>query len=189
MRYYICMRKEPFLFASQTSEKRGYFNESNKQAGYPKSGALSPPPCVRGKSAVTTEKYCRDAAAFCLFVNGRPITKELVIAYKENLIDRGYAVRSINSMIASVNSYLRFLGREECKVKNIRTQHQTYCPEEKILTKEDYRLLLAAAGDHPRMYLLLHAPRASQNGLYTGVPKRLIVGEIASLRQCAYRHV
>ena len=98
------------------------------------------------KSAVTTEKYCRDAAAFCLFVNGRPITKELVIAYKENLIDRGYAVRSINSMIASVNSYLRFLGREECKVKNIRTRHQTYCPEEKILTKEDYRLLLAAFG-------------------------------------------
>ena len=65
------------------------------------------------KSAVTTEKYCRDAAAFCLFVNGRPITKELVIAYKESLIDRGYAVRSINSMIASVNSYLRFIGREE----------------------------------------------------------------------------
>ena len=157
------MRKEPFLFASQTSEKRGYLNESNKQDTQ-NLELFRRRLVYEEKSAVTTEKYCRDAAAFCLFVNGRPITKELVIAYKENLIDRGYAVRSINSMIASVNSCLCFLGREECKVKNIRTQHQTYCPEEKILTKEDYLLLLAAAGDPPRMYLLLHAPRASQNG-------------------------
>ena len=107
------------------------------------------------KSDVTTEKYCRDAAAFCRFADDRPITKELVIAYKDDLIGRDYAVRSINSMIASVNSYLRFLGKEECRVKILRTQQEVYCPEEKVLTKEDYLRLLEAAKGHPRMYLLL----------------------------------
>ena len=56
------------------------------------------------KSAATVEKYIRDAKAFMLFTDGAAITKEMVIGYKQKLIEDGYAVRSVNSILASVNS-------------------------------------------------------------------------------------
>ena len=49
------------------------------------------------------KKYIRDITAFAEFCTGA-ITKDTVIAYKQTLIDGGYAVRSINSMLASLNS-------------------------------------------------------------------------------------
>lgn len=107
------------------------------------------------KSPATMEKYLRDARAFLAFTQDRPVSKELVAEYKRSCMDRGYAVRSINSMLASVNSLLEFLGWPECKVKNIRMQRQTYCPEEKEMSKAEYlRLLEASAGDE-RLNLVL----------------------------------
>lgn len=100
--------------------------------------------CREEKSVATQEKYLRDVRAFCVYAEGREITKELVVAWKKQLVERGYAVRSINSMLASVNSLLDFLGLSNCKVKNIRTQRQTYCTEDKELTKAEYLRLLAA---------------------------------------------
>ena len=61
------------------------------------------------RSGATVEKYCRDAAAFAEYADGGEITKELAIAYKNKLKDDGYAVRSVNSMLASVNSLFTFL--------------------------------------------------------------------------------
>ena len=55
------------------------------------------------------------------------------MAYKKYLIEKGYAASSINSMLASLNSLLDFQGWSDCKVKNIKTQRQTYCAEEKEL--------------------------------------------------------
>lgn len=107
------------------------------------------------KSSATMEKYLRDVRGFARFAGPSPVTKELVIAYKRNLVDKKYAIRSINSMLASLNSLFRFLCWPDCKVKNIRTQRQTYCPEEKELTKPEYLRLLKAAGDRPRLRLLL----------------------------------
>ena len=94
--------------------------------------------CREEKSAATREKYLRDAEAFCGYAEGRDITKELVAAWKKQLVERGYAVCSVNSMLASVNSLLDFLGLPECRVKNIRIQRQTYCAEDKELTKAEY---------------------------------------------------
>ena len=73
------------------------------------------------------------------------ITKEAVIAYKNKLLSEGYAVRSINSMIASINSLFTFLGWENLKVKSLKLQRQIYCPEEKELTKEEYMRLINTA--------------------------------------------
>lgn len=107
------------------------------------------------KSTATVEKYLRDVRAFAVFAGDRPLSKELVMAYKEHLVEEGYAVRSVNSMLASVNSLLEFLGRPECRVKSIRQQRQIYCPEEKELSKGEYLRLLAAAGEKPRLRLVM----------------------------------
>ena len=107
------------------------------------------------KSAATIEKYLRDAAAFLAYSKGRSITKELTVSYKQYLQDRGYAIRSINSMLASLNSLLEFLGWADCKVKNLRCQRQTYCTEEKELSKEEYLRLLDASKNREQLNLVL----------------------------------
>ena len=107
------------------------------------------------KSSVTIEKYMRDANTFLQYADGREIDKELVIQYKKSLTDKGYAVRSANSMLASLNSLLHFLGMDDCKVKCVKTQRLTYCSETQELSKAEYLRLLQAAKDQPRLQMLL----------------------------------
>lgn len=97
------------------------------------------------KSTNTIEKYIRDVKAFAVYANSLDVTKEMVIAYKNKLINDNYAARSINSMIASLNSLFVFVGWEDLKVKSIKLQRQIYCPEEKELTKAEYVRLVNTA--------------------------------------------
>ncbi len=97
------------------------------------------------KSENTVEKYLRDVQAFAEYLGGAEITKGKVIAYKSRLLAENYAVRSINSMLASLNSLFSFLGWSDCKVKSIKLQRQIYCPEEKELTKAEYMRLVNTA--------------------------------------------
>lgn len=107
------------------------------------------------KSSITIEKYLRDVKKFSQFVGNNVVTKETVIEYKKSLIDSGYATRSINSMLASLNSFLTYAGWTECKVKSLKTQRQIYCAEERELTKAEYMRLLDAARKQTRMYHIL----------------------------------
>lgn len=107
------------------------------------------------KSAATVEKYLRDVRAFFAYVGQAVLSKELVMAYKRHLVEAQYAVRSINSMLVSVNSLLEFIGCRDCRVKAIRQQRQIYCAEEKELTKHEYLRLLKAAKKKPRLRLLM----------------------------------
>lgn len=97
------------------------------------------------RSENTIEKYLRDVRAFVAFANGNEICKDMMIAYKNKLLSENYAVRSINSMLASLNSLFAFLGWVDCKVKSIKLQRQIYCPEEKELTKAEYIRLVNTA--------------------------------------------
>lgn len=107
------------------------------------------------KSGATTAKYLRDARAFGVFADGKEITKALVLEWKQELVEKGYAVRSINSMLASLNSLLDYLGVAGCRVKAIKVQQQAYCPEEKELTKGEYLRLLEAAKGKPQLQLVM----------------------------------
>ena len=69
------------------------------------------------RSAATVEKYLRDVRRFAMFAEKREVTKELVMEYKHYLIQAGYAVRSVNSMLASVNSLLCYLGWSDCRAR------------------------------------------------------------------------
>lgn len=107
------------------------------------------------KSTATMEKYLRDVRAFLVFSGQATITKDLVMAYKQALLEKNYAVRSINSMLASLNSLLDFLGWGDCKVKSLKIQRQTYCAEEKELTKAEYLRLLEASKNQPQLNLIM----------------------------------
>lgn len=99
---------------------------------------------LQEKSMATIEKYIRDIKAFHKFANDSQITKEIVIAYK-NYLQENYTVRSVNSMLASINSLFAFLNWIDLKVKSLKLQQQVFCPEEKELTKAEYKRLCQAA--------------------------------------------
>lgn len=107
------------------------------------------------KSGATVEKYLRDVRGLACCLAGGEVTKERIVAWKKQLLERGYAVRSVNSMLASVNGLLAYMGWGDCRVKNIRLQHQTYCPEEKELTKAEYLRLLQASRKDAQLSLVL----------------------------------
>ena len=107
------------------------------------------------KSTATVEKYLRDVRAFAVYVGNEIVTKEVVMARKNDLQAKEYAVRAINYMLASLNSLLDFLGWADCKVKSLKQQKQVYCAEEKELTKAEYMNLLAAAKNRPQLRLVM----------------------------------
>ena len=111
---------------------------------------------VEERSEITVEKYIRDVKAFAKYAQNNAVTKETVIAYKKHL-QENYAVRSVNSMLASINSLFAFLGWHDLKVKSLKLQQQVFCPEEKELTKAEYaRLCRAAERKHnERLNLIL----------------------------------
>ena len=108
------------------------------------------------RSAATVEKYIRDVMAFTSYAHNKAITKETVIEYKKHL-QKDYAVRSVNSMLASINSLFSFLNWHDLKVKALKLQQQVFCPEEKELTKAEYiRLCRTAERKHnERLNLIL----------------------------------
>lgn len=107
------------------------------------------------KSAATVEKYLRDARAFVLYAEGKTITMEMTVAYKKSLEETGYKPRSVNSMLAGLNRFLDFMGAADCKVKTVRIQKPTYLTEEKELTKDEYKRLLAAARNKEQLNLVI----------------------------------
>ncbi len=109
------------------------------------------------KSQATVEKYLRDLRKFLDFLGTRELSKGVVMEYKAFLLESNYAAKSINSMLASLNSFLGFLGRMDCKAKSIRLQKCSYMDEEKELTKAEYLRLLEAAKENHRLYLAIQA--------------------------------
>ena len=108
------------------------------------------------RSKITVEKYIRDVKAFSTYTQNTAVTKEIVIAYKKHL-QENYAVRSVNSMLASINSLFVFLDWHDLRVKSLKLQQQVFCPEEKELTKAEYtRLCRTAERKHnERLNLIL----------------------------------
>jgi len=106
------------------------------------------------KSKSTVEKYERDIRSFLIFAKGKQIKKETVIEYKDYLKKR-YAVRSVNSMLASLNGIFNFLSLYSLKVKSLKLQKQVFCPEEKELTREEYLRLCKAAKQNRNIRLAL----------------------------------
>lgn len=109
------------------------------------------------KSPATIEKYLRDVRFFMRYVQKEQLSKEIVIAYKKYLQEQQYAVRSINSMLASVNSFLHFCGCPEYRVKAMKLQKQVYCSEEKELTKTEYYRLVRASAHDQQLQLVMQS--------------------------------
>ena len=111
------------------------------------------------RSRATVEKYLRDVRKFWGYVRAdgkEAFDKAIVLEYKQYLSER-YKTSSVNSMLAAINSYFDYLGRDECKVKLFKIQRVQFSEKRRELTEKDYERLVHTAerkGD-VRMSMLL----------------------------------
>lgn len=111
------------------------------------------------KSDATREKYLRDLHKFIQFLDGmgkKVITKERMIRYKLCIAEK-YSINSANSMLASVNQFLKAMGWGDCVVKAYKVQRTAFRAKERELSKQEYYRLLDAAKRRKnwRLYLLI----------------------------------
>ena len=97
------------------------------------------------RSPGTLEKYLRDVRAFATWLDDLELTSETAAAWREHLVKTGYAPVTVNSMLSAVNSFLKFLGREDCRIKFLRVQRRTFREQNRELTKTEYQRLLTTA--------------------------------------------
>lgn len=97
------------------------------------------------REEATIEKYLREVRAFHGWLEGRPVTKETVLAWKEQLQKAGYASVTVNAKLSALNGFFRFAGWEECRVKFLRIQRQMFRKQSKELTRAEYERLLETA--------------------------------------------
>ena len=96
------------------------------------------------RSAATLSKYAHDLAAFCAYLQDAALTKAALIDWKQSLLAQ-YAPATVNSMLAVVNGYLRFMGWGTLCVRPVRVQRALFLDEKKELTKGEYARLVCAA--------------------------------------------
>jgi hypothetical protein len=65
--------------------------------------------CAGEKSENTIRKYIRDIENLGRYVGENELTRDAVLGWKQNLRASGYKARSINSMLASANSYFEYI--------------------------------------------------------------------------------
>ena len=108
------------------------------------------------RSDNTIEKYMRDIRFFREWLQGRNIDKSVVIEYKKELCKR-YAVKSVNSMLSSINTFFAFMGWYDLKVKTLNIQWRIFADKSKELSKVEYERLLIAAKNkkNERLYYLM----------------------------------
>ncbi len=133
------------------------------------------------RSAATVDKYLRDVKAFMEYLAGEKavgnpdsekqdhasgqeektvllpaVDREVIRNYKQALKER-YKIASANSMLAALNSFFVFMGREDLKVKLFKIQRTLYCKPELEMTGKDYERLVQAArrkNDHMMSMLI-----------------------------------
>ena len=98
----------------------------------------------RDKKPNTVEKYLRDAKKFLSFSQGRNLDHTEVARYREHLTEI-YAPASVNSMLAALNGFLVFLGREDCCVQVLRVQRELFRDASRDMTVEEYFRLVNQA--------------------------------------------
>ena len=106
------------------------------------------------RASGTIEKYRRDIVSFTLFLDGRSVTKEIARDWKAYLQDRGYAPRTINTMLSVLNSFFRFVGWD-IKLKFLKIQHQLFRDPARELSRAEYDRLIVTARESGQKRLAL----------------------------------
>lgn len=130
------------------------------------------------KSSATIDKYIRDVRTFFAYAGvTESINKTTMIAYKECLITK-YAAASVNSMLTSVNIFLKEMNWHDCVVKILKIQKEAFRAKERDLTKEEYYRLVRAAEKKGNIRLSLIMQTIGSTGIRISELKYITVAAI-----------
>ena len=127
------------------------------------------------RSAGTIEKYVRDVRKFAAWLDGEEVSRERAAAWRDSLLERGYAPVTVNSMVAAVNRFFTALGWEDCRVKALRIQRRLFRDDRRELTREEYERLLTAAHTLGRERLALLLETICATGIRVSEVKYITV--------------
>lgn len=130
------------------------------------------------KSSATIDKYIRDVRTFFAYAGvAESINKTTMIAYKEYLITK-YAAASVNSMLTSVNIFLKEMNWHDCVVKILKIQKEAFRAKERDLTKEEYYRLVRTAEKKGNIRLSLIMQTIGSTGIRISELKYITVAAI-----------
>lgn len=135
------------------------------------------------KSSATIEKYIRDITVFQKWLNGRSVEKNIVIEYKQALMEK-YANTSVNSMLSSLNALFTYNEWFSCRVKFVKIQKQLFVNEEKELTKAEYERLLGVAKENKNEQLFLLMQTICSCGIRVSELKYITIEALKLKKAC-----
>lgn len=99
------------------------------------------------KNINTIKKYVRDIMKFRTFLldKHKEFTQAATDEYLQSLIDAGYETRSVNSVIAGIKSFCKFLGRTDIYCKSLKIRKKNNQESKLRLTPEEYKRLIDTA--------------------------------------------
>ena len=93
----------------------------------------------------SVEQYVRDVRAFCAWLSPEAVTKERTLAWKSHLQAAGRRPGTINSMLAALNCFFRFMGWAELRLKYLKIQRKLFRSTDRELSKAEYLRLTGKA--------------------------------------------
>ena len=111
------------------------------------------------KSAGTIIKYLHDVRALLSWLEekGKETSKENVLLWRTYLQEQSLTPRTINAKLSAVNSFFRYIGWEDRRVRFLKVQRRLFRNSAKDLKREEYERLLKTASEQgrERLYLLM----------------------------------
>ena len=115
----------------------------------------------REHSPATIANYIRHCGEFLQFcqegqdgLEAAP-NQEMLLNWKRTLLTAGLCPATINAKLAAVNGFLRFLGRPELCVRQVRRQRRVFRDKDRDLTRGEYLRLVQTARAQGRERLCL----------------------------------
>ncbi len=108
------------------------------------------------KSKATIEKYVREIKFLMEYLDGRPLSKNLLMEYRDRVKSQ-FSAATVNGKLSAIHAYLEFTGQNDCRVKFLKVQKKVFMEENRELTEREYQRLLEAAGKRKddRLYHVL----------------------------------
>lgn len=96
------------------------------------------------KSSATVLKYVHDLKVAATYFDGKELTKSTLIEWKNTLIGK-YATATVNSILAAINGFLKYMGWADLTIKPLKIQQSLFRDENRELTYAEYKRLVQAA--------------------------------------------
>lgn len=130
------------------------------------------------RAQATQEKYSRIVENFYCWLQGQAVTRETVTAWKNALLQQGYAPSTINTMLVALNRLFVFSGWTECLSKYLKVQRRMFRDSSRELTQREYAQLVQAARSCGNKKLALLMETICSTGIRVSEVKYITVESI-----------